>query len=276
MNYYPHNIGDYSAATSHLSLLEDAVYRRMLDRYYLSEEPLPADINKLCRLVRATTMPERAAVKAVADEFFTHDGDTLRQIRCDEEILKYQHNAEKNKANGKKGGRPANSLKVPQGTKPSGLVIENPVGLISEPSGLLEYENNETQTKGKQNQETITNNQEEEKAIGGSDDHAYSETFLKAWDRYPKRHGDNPKRTAFQAWNARLKAGRSELEMLAGVARYAVRCEQDGKIGTEFIMQAKRFFGPDEPFKNAWDAAAEPKPKSAPVHETRLAVGEYY
>ena len=43
VNYYPHHIGDYSKDTSHLTMLEDAAYRRMLDVYYATEKPLPLD-----------------------------------------------------------------------------------------------------------------------------------------------------------------------------------------------------------------------------------------
>lgn len=97
MNYYPHNIGDYAAATGHLSALEDCFYRRMLDRYYQTEEPLPADPARLCKLVRAVTKPERAAVAAIADEFFMRDGDVLRQGRCDAEIAVFQEKSAKAK-----------------------------------------------------------------------------------------------------------------------------------------------------------------------------------
>ena len=34
MNYYSHNIGDYAQATLHLSLVEDAIYSRLLRRYF--------------------------------------------------------------------------------------------------------------------------------------------------------------------------------------------------------------------------------------------------
>jgi len=40
MNYYPFHVGDYAAHTAHLEPMEDLAYRRMLDVYYLREEPL--------------------------------------------------------------------------------------------------------------------------------------------------------------------------------------------------------------------------------------------
>ena len=89
MNYYEHHIGDYAAATGHLSLVEDAVYTRMLRRYYLTETPLPADMGQVARLVGARQQEEIAAVEAVLGEFFTLQADGWHQKRADEDIAKY-------------------------------------------------------------------------------------------------------------------------------------------------------------------------------------------
>lgn len=89
MNYYEHHIGDYAAATAHLSLLEDAVYSRMLRRYYLQEGPLPADVQQVARLVGARDPEALAAVETVLAEFFTLQVDGWHQGRCDAEIARY-------------------------------------------------------------------------------------------------------------------------------------------------------------------------------------------
>lgn len=132
MNFYPHHIGDYAAHTAHLSALEDCFYRRMLDRYYQTEQPLPADLDALCRVLRARDKQERAAVAVVSREFFDLDGDVLRQKRCDAEILAYQVRADTAKANGKRGGRPPKTQGEPKPNPDetqrviSGLAKENP------------------------------------------------------------------------------------------------------------------------------------------------------
>ncbi len=90
MNYYPHHIGDHTRDTAHLSLLEEAVYRRMIDGYYAREKPLPADKEVVCRLVRARTKRARAAVVRILAEFFTLHEDGWHQSRCDREISAYQ------------------------------------------------------------------------------------------------------------------------------------------------------------------------------------------
>lgn len=89
MNYYEHHLGDYDGATAHLSWLEDCAYRRMLCLYYRTEAPLPADVKQVCRLVRATSKPERDAVQQVLTEFFELAGDGWHNGRCDEDISAY-------------------------------------------------------------------------------------------------------------------------------------------------------------------------------------------
>jgi uncharacterized protein YdaU (DUF1376 family) len=85
---YDHHIGDYDAATAHLSWDEDQAYTRMIRVYYRTEKPLPADVAQVCRLVRASLPKHRQAVQAVLEEFFTLEEDGWHNKRCDEEIAK--------------------------------------------------------------------------------------------------------------------------------------------------------------------------------------------
>lgn len=106
MNYYKRHIGDYAAATRHLSLLEHGVYCLLLDVYYTTEKPLPADERAVFRLVGARSDDEREAVKTILGEFFTSAPDGYRQPRCDEEIAIKQEKSARNAEIGKMGGRP--------------------------------------------------------------------------------------------------------------------------------------------------------------------------
>ena len=98
MNYYEHHLADYTQATAHLSMLEDAAYSRMLRWYYANEKPLPADIKAIERLVRAQSKQEREAVKTVLDEFFVFQDGAYHQDRADKEIWKYQDKQRKSSA----------------------------------------------------------------------------------------------------------------------------------------------------------------------------------
>lgn len=95
MNYYEHHLGDYDGATAHLSWLEDCAYRRMICLYYRNEGPLPADIKRVCRLVRAASKQERDAVQQVLSEFFQLADDGWHHKRCDAEVARYTAKSQK-------------------------------------------------------------------------------------------------------------------------------------------------------------------------------------
>lgn len=82
---------------------------------------------------------------------------------------------------------------------------------------------------------------------------------------FPKRAGSQPWPQALRACSARLKEGHTWPELLAGVRRYAAFCESTGKVRTEYVMQAQRFFGPNKPFADDWS----PPPSRAQVKQDR-------
>ena len=80
----------------------------------------------------------------------------------------------------------------------------------------------------------------------------YTPEFEAAWAAYPRRAGGNPKKAAYRCWRARVRQGASEDELEQGVVRYARFCDATDKTGSEFVMQASRFFGPDEHWREDW------------------------
>ncbi len=92
------------------------------------------------------------------------------------------------------------------------------------------------------------------------------EQFEAAWKAYPKREGANPKNKALSSWNARRKEGVSTEDMMQGVIRYAAYCTVKGSIGTEYVMQAQRFFGKGREYENVWSvpSGGKPRPPAGP------------
>jgi uncharacterized protein YdaU (DUF1376 family) len=73
--------------TAHLTLAEHGAYSVMLDHYYATGKPLPADVDALIRLCRAYDDTEKKAVATIADAFFAVNGDGLRHNRrADKEL----------------------------------------------------------------------------------------------------------------------------------------------------------------------------------------------
>lgn len=81
--------------------------------------------------------------------------------------------------------------------------------------------------------------------------------FSDCWSVYPKRDGGNNRNAALKAYRARLRAGASAVEMLAGVNRYAAFCKAKGLVGGPYVKQAATFFGPDQHWLEAWDVPAD-------------------
>jgi uncharacterized protein YdaU (DUF1376 family) len=96
VNYYEHHLGDYAAATGHLSWDEDMAYTRLLRAYYHHERAIPA--GQAYRLARATTPAQRKAVDVVLGEFFVLVDGAHGQKRADAEIARYQDKQRKAKA----------------------------------------------------------------------------------------------------------------------------------------------------------------------------------
>jgi len=131
MHYFPFHIGDYRSSTAHLSNDEDLAYRRLIEMYYDTEQPIQNDTKRVARRIRVAEV----VVSVVLEDFFTATDDGWRHERCDEEIVKYNQMADRNRRNGRAGGRP-----------------KNPVGSDTKPTG-----------KATKNQEPITKNQEPKK-----------------------------------------------------------------------------------------------------------------
>jgi uncharacterized protein YdaU (DUF1376 family) len=106
MHYYQFNISDYRAATAYLSNDEDLAYRRLLDMYYDTEEKIPLDTQWVAKRLRLSS----EVIEAVLTDKFKLTETGWQHDRCELVIEQYQAMAEKNRANGRLGGRKKNPV----------------------------------------------------------------------------------------------------------------------------------------------------------------------
>jgi uncharacterized protein YdaU (DUF1376 family) len=93
MHYYQFHIGDYKSHTHHLSHYEDLAYRRLLDFYFLHEQPI-----KHRDIARQIGMREHEEdVMTVLNEFFISTPEGFVNPRADKEIKQYKEFAEAGK-----------------------------------------------------------------------------------------------------------------------------------------------------------------------------------
>lgn len=92
----------------------------------------------------------------------------------------------------------------------------------------------------------------------------YPDEFMKFWSAYPKRDRPDVKKPAFKNWLARLKSGISP-ELLIGCAlEYAKDQARKGKLGTEYVMRAETFLGPNERYVPYTPQIAPGRPVASP------------
>ena len=115
MHYYQFNISDWALHTSHLTLEEEAVYRRLLDFYYDSEKPIPEETQPVIRRLRLVNHSDIFGL--ILAEFFHLEADGWHNHRADLELKAYHHKADMARSNGKKGGRPKKRKPVNTGDK---------------------------------------------------------------------------------------------------------------------------------------------------------------
>lgn len=176
MNHYRHHIGDYRKDTAHLSLLEHGIYRQALDLYYLEEQPLPLDMDRLMRLLCVRNADAERSLCAVLADFFIATEEGYVHTRCERELEEIyaksdkaresamkRWSAKKQPVSGKKKRDNANAMRPHSERNANGMLPSNPL-----PSNPLP-----------------------KKDIGASTDR-----FHDFWKTYPRKKGDKAKAEA--------------------------------------------------------------------------------
>lgn len=92
MHFYMFNPADFNNSARHLSLVERAIYRDLIDMYYHSEQAIDtSDMDKLARRLLCTSEDYRASLEYVLDEFFVKRGKRHHHHRIDKEIKAYRY-----------------------------------------------------------------------------------------------------------------------------------------------------------------------------------------
>jgi uncharacterized protein YdaU (DUF1376 family) len=232
VNYYERHLGDYARDTAHLTLLEHGVYNVLLDRYYITEQPIPAD--QAHRIARARTKEERAAVDAVLSEFFTLDGGNYRQGRVDAEIAAAQVRINAARENGRTGGRPKRN---PRPT---------PIETQQKPAGLSTGSENITQQKALQS--PVSKHQSPVLPPVALSEGAWEGHREWALDElrsvYPSNlHTDADWEMAARTIAGRLTAGETTRDTLHGlVCAFAAQQDAKNSRNTQYIENPVRHF----------------------------------
>lgn len=184
MNYYQFHVGDYATHSRYLTLMQDLAYRRLLDLYYTTEQPIPLDVVKASRLIGMQDHMQSVS-EILSDYFLKSDAGYINK-RCDEEIERYKA----------KAGR-AKKANETRWKSENDLISETQSDLKSDQLS----ERNQLPTN---NHKPITNNQYKSKKHMSADaddqDKKTSSGFAEFWSAYPRDEG---KAKALKAWKAK-------------------------------------------------------------------------
>lgn len=236
MHYYQKNIGDYGRDTGHLSALEHGVYNLLIDWYYLNERPIT--MKEAIRVSRGN--PDETQV--VLSEFFKETKDGWIHSYADRIIAEYHAKAERNRANGAKGGRPPKSSQHVD-------YIETKTQAVL--SGMPE----QTLTT---NHKPLTNNTEKQK--DSVQPLAARSRFDDFWTVYPNKKGRQP---AEKKWAKEKLDGMAD-SIIAHVL--LMKSQDDGwrrgyaPMGSTYLNQARWTDVPQSaPDRNNGQNHAQPK-----------------
>lgn len=139
MLYYPHNIGDFSAATAGLDLESVGIFVRLVDRFMLTEKPIKTQWVSV-----GFPKESHEKVFAILDGLFERSEDGWIYPPLAEEVERYRRTVEKNRENGRKGGRPRKDASSETPVVQASLVVtespadeENPKKTTGNPVGGL-------------------------------------------------------------------------------------------------------------------------------------------
>jgi uncharacterized protein YdaU (DUF1376 family) len=199
MHYYQFNIGDYQSHTSHLSEIEDLVYRRLLDWYYLHEIPIPLDESEVSRQIRMRSHTESIAI--VLQEYFERTDDGWIHHRANKEIAKAGDKSEKASASAKarwskkdanalqtqsESNATHNTLPITQDTEhktqKKATVVATPFGVSD--SVWQEFIAHRKSKKARVTQLVIDGISEQARIAGWSLEDALKETIVRNWQSF--------------------------------------------------------------------------------------------
>lgn len=239
----PVGVDRHLADTAHLTLEQQAAHFRLQIYAWRSPEcRLPDDDAKLARMVGISGKRWATLKPAVMALWTLNEGTWVNeQVAREHEFVTGK--IEKKRAAGKLGGRPKS---LPDNDQGKALGSENGKQNESEPKAATA---------------TATNTP---KVPKGTE----PDGFAEFWSTYPRRDGDNPRRTALRAYTAAIRRGADHARIMAGLRAYAADLDAKGKIGTEFVATASAWLN-QERFNRA-GPAAQPDGKS-PDPEAYLA-----
>ncbi|UMY16644.1 YdaU family protein [Methylobacterium organophilum] len=226
VGFYKHDIPAWMDGTEALSDGAYRVYHVVVQLIMLNEGPITLNTRGLAgRCNQTLKIFQRHLDELVASGKLTLEDGRISNDRAAREL----DSVRKNRENAGKGG------KISRQQRKTPADLENDADKPLKNNDYTEAPlNNDRSLKEKRREDTPI-------VPKGTD----PEGFAEFWAAYPKRSGDNPRKTAVKAYGGAIRRGATRARIMEGVRRYAAQLAEGGKIGTEFVAQAATWLNQD-------------------------------
>lgn len=246
INFYKRYMGDYGRDTADLSQGEHGAYNLLMDWYYSTGGPIPADERSVFMVARAFTPEEQENARRVVARYFRLDGNRLRLPRADLEIARLRRFGEAAAQNGRRGAEKQRGK--PRSEPDAGGVANGvPDGDAAGDADGAQPEHQIPDTKFVDTPPTPRGGKAS--APTDPDDASYTEAFNRWWKAYPNKTG---KWASFQKWQ-RLRIG-ADAVLVEKIIQHTTKAAKEHgpwlrgyiPLGTTYL-NGRRWTDPIEP-----------------------------
>ena len=230
--YMPLYVADYLADAAHLTTEEHGAYLLLIMTYWQRGKPLPADPDRLARIARLSNERWTDVERTLNDFFLVIDGHWHHK-RINAELEKVRDKTEKAKRAGAASASARKATPVQQTLN----------GRSTDVQQTFNHTDTDTDTEVVREDSMALSAPEIDP--GSKAVKEEPEGFDAFWKAYPKRDGNADRKGAVKAFEAARKRADGHEVITQAASRYATHCREKGKIGTEFVKQARSWLNGD-------------------------------
>ena len=263
VGFYKHDIPAWMDGTEALSDGAYRAYHVIVQLIMLNEGPIALNERGIAGRCNQAIKTFRVHLDALlkAGKLTLSDG-RLSNPRAEVELQAVMKNRENAGKGGSSGKKPA------QNSAEHGVSGTSPQGEPSiDPDKSLE--NNDAGEATLDKLSSLKEKRREDTPIvpKGTDPPGFPEF----WAAYPKRDGDNPRKTAVRAYAKAIRRGVKPETLMTAVRAYAEELAAKGRIGTEFVAQASTWLNQERFDRfNGKPDPAEAKPSGPDTYLANL------
>lgn len=250
MDWYPWNIKLFKADTMHLDPYQDGCYRRLIDHYMETRQPLPDNDAALARIVGDSLENWKNKAADSVRPFFTKSRDgTLRQKRCDIELSRQDKQTKRKSEAGSKGAEKRwkidNEIKSLDSSAIAGAPKSHSIGEERRRKESLPTDTSQVKRKNLPTDTSVTRGEDFRKMefpVYGGIILSFDQLFERFWNNYPKIRDRGHKGRAKNEFLALLVSGVPHFEIGKGITRFKEYCDATGEKNPDFSRWLKNKF----------------------------------